>query len=200
MFEYWFPTVIFKDIVRDAMPINQRVQAWLDSEPGEDYLVRCREDSLTTTYFKRPDIISDIGSIELTQAINHAVIKYCRHLGITDTGPWQVDSWLTVFAPGDSEQQHNHYGNFLSGVYYVSAPPETGAFRFYEPGAQKTMWHGQYTNQAPKNVNNSTNGTYYPRTGEMILFPSWMEHAVLANKSQRNRISIAFNINKDTNV
>jgi uncharacterized protein (TIGR02466 family) len=42
---------------------------------------------------------------------------------------------------------------------------------------------------------NLTNGQYLPEGGKMILFPSWLEHSVLKNRSSEPRISIAFNIN-----
>jgi len=35
-----------------------------------------------------------------------------------------------------------------------------------------------------------------PKNGLIVIFPSWLNHSVLPNKSNKNRISISFNIDK----
>lgn len=200
-FEYWFPTVIavhwLDDSVRDST--SSIIQNWISSGKHQDYLESCRDDNLTTSYFKWSNTLADLGLTDLKCQILLAAEKYCEHLGLVQPqDTLTVDSWINFFYPGQSEQQHNHYGNFLSGVYYVSAPEKSGNFRFYDPAAQKTMWRGQHLVSANSNFTNQTSGDYQAELGKLILFPSWLEHAVLANKSSETRISLAFNINKAT--
>jgi uncharacterized protein (TIGR02466 family) len=108
----------------------------------------------------------------------------------------KVDSWINLFYNSQSEQTHNHYGNFISGVYYVSAPKNSGVYKFNDPVPQKVMWKGHYLSGAAENMTNITYGNYVPEPGKLILFPAWLDHSVMANKSQDVRISIAFNINR----
>jgi ectoine hydroxylase-related dioxygenase (phytanoyl-CoA dioxygenase family) len=58
------------------------------------------------------------------------------------------------------------------------------------------MWKSMFLNNAKTNFNNQNVGEYLPENGKLIVFPSWLEHSVLANKTNEIRISIAFNVNK----
>jgi hypothetical protein len=35
--------------------------------------------------------------------------------------------------------------------------------------------------------------TFQPKTGDLIIFPSWLTHYVIMKPNNKNRISIAFN-------
>jgi uncharacterized protein (TIGR02466 family) len=99
----------------------------------------------------------------------------------------RVDSWINYFQPGNYEAEHNHFGNFISGVYYVQAMPNSGDIQFNEPAKQKDMWQGLNTQlKSPHR--------YQPKTGRMFLFPSFVDHMVHRNMTSSTRISIAFNI------
>ena len=49
-----------------------------------------------------------------------------------------------------------------------------------------------YNNQKLLNSHNMI----IPKNGLIVIFPSWLNHSVLPNKSNKNRISISFNIDK----
>lgn len=197
-FEYWFPTVTATHFVSEEAKIatKNKIDSWINSGESLAYLEMCKEDNLYTSYFKWHDTLGDINLNELTAEILQAGAEFAQHHGLS-VGPeaLKVDSWINFFNPGQSEQQHNHYGNFISGVYYVSAPPGAGAYRFYDPAVQKTMWKGIHLHGSQPGMTTQSSGQFIPQEGMMILFPSWLEHCVLANKSDQTRISLAFNIN-----
>ena len=50
----------------------------------------------------------------------------------------------------------------------------------------------------PKSVHDSALGhrsyTFSPRSGMMLIFPSWLDHIVGQNKTDEIRVAISFNI------
>jgi uncharacterized protein (TIGR02466 family) len=196
-FDLWFPTVTAVHNISDSVRISvtDKINAWIASGEHEKYLELCKEDNLATSYFKYHDTMGDLELLNLKDELLDCAVLYSKQLGLTvDKQQLQLDSWINFFYPGQSEQQHNHYGNFISGVYYVTAPTNTGVYRFYDPAAQKTMWKGIYLKNAEPMITNHSSGQYQPEIGKTIMFPSWLEHAVMANKSDDIRISIAYNI------
>lgn len=99
--------------------------------------------------------------------------------------------WGAILRGGNTQGIHIHpYAN-ISGVYYVAAPPaalETGGdggkIHFYDPRPRANM------NQIPRQI---TRRRVTPIPGDMIIFPSWLEHSVSAFNGPGERISIAFN-------
>lgn len=197
-FEYWFPTVVASYYV--PIEISNRtkdiIREWVEDKEHLDYLEPCKEDNLITSYFKWHDTLGDLGLSELKQEIVNCAMQFAKHFGLSlDEGRLRVDSWINFFYPNQSEQQHNHYGNFISGVYYVSAPDKSGVYRFFDPAGARVMWAGLNLKDAESNHTNRSSGQYVPEEGKLLMFPSWLDHSVLANKSNEIRISIAFNVN-----
>ena len=85
--------------------------------------------------------------------------------------------WFNIAKPGQSTAWHDHKkGAILSGVYYIDIPEKGGNIKFR------------------KTENNSYEEWVIPSvTGQMIFFPSVLDHAVEENKADRERISLAFN-------
>lgn len=196
--EYWFPTVTIQHDVDAHVKhtTKLKIDSWMKQGAHKEYLESCKEDNLSTSYFKHHDTLSDLNLTELHEEILKCALVYTQHMGLqVDALQLRVDSWINFFEPNQSEQQHNHYGNFLSGTYYVQGEPHSGCYRFFDPAVQKTMWKGIYLQGCSPSMSNLSSGEYTPLPGKMILFPSWLDHAVMANKSDQTRISIAFNIN-----
>ena len=99
--------------------------------------------------------------------------------------------WATVLAPGASHKLHSHPNNFLSGVYYVRTGEGADTINFHDPRSQASVIRppvveltGENTDQVVVRVSDGT----------LLLFPSWLEHSVDANRSDDERISISFNL------
>jgi uncharacterized protein (TIGR02466 family) len=133
----------------------------------------------------------------LKQHIRVAVEAYARTLVAHECSapPTKVEfalwGWGAILREGNTQGIHVHpYAN-ISGVYYVAAPPpaleitrDGGKICFYDPRPRANM------NQLPRQV---TRRRKIPVPGDMILFPSWLEHSVSAFHGPGERISIAFN-------
>lgn len=107
---------------------------------------------------------------------------------------WSLkEMWVNVLDTGGRQAMHNHANSFVSGVAYLTPThPEARTvfmkalggtdFAFRNDHAAVTM--GQYN--ADKWVSPA------PEPGDVVLFPSYLMHAVPPNPGGR-RISLAFN-------
>jgi uncharacterized protein (TIGR02466 family) len=183
-----FPTWIATHQVDSAVVDKTllAVRQWEKTDSYKKYMHYSKSENLNTTYHTYHDILSEIKLADLKNEIGSVVREFFAMYG-TKLDKMRIDSWINYFEPGNYEAEHNHFGNFISGVYYVQALPNTGNFQFYEPAKQKCMWNSLYTKV--KNI-----GEIQPKTGKMILFPSYLDHSVERNMSSSTRISIAFNI------
>lgn len=186
----WFPTYTCMHEVDQKVIDNtlMAVRMWEKTDSYKKYLEYSKGENLSTTYYTFHDILSEIKLNDLKAEIINSFKEYSS-IYKPPSDNIQIDSWINYFQPGNSEAEHNHYGNYISGVYYVQAMPETGNFEFYDPAKQKTMWQSLHA-PAIKNLH-----SYQPKTGRMLMFPSYLDHSVLRNLTSSTRISIAFNIN-----
>jgi hypothetical protein len=83
--------------------------------------------------------------------------------------------WLNAMHPGQRTSRHSHEESdeLLSGVYYVSTPPGSGAVMFHD---------GPFETRV------------VPRPGLMLLFPPDLPHSVETHNGDGLRLSVAFNI------
>jgi uncharacterized protein (TIGR02466 family) len=107
---------------------------------------------------------------------------------------WTLSAWANVNRRGDYNQMHTHPGATWSGVYYVdhgeSAPDAEGtAIRLSDPCPPRTNIF--FPELSASDV------LFPPEPGLMILFPSYVPHAVLPHRGDRPRISVAFNVRKE---
>jgi uncharacterized protein (TIGR02466 family) len=99
--------------------------------------------------------------------------------------------WANVNTPSYVHPVHAHSNNFLSGVYYVTAPEGAGGLVFLDPRKQHQVLVPSLAEITPMN---STAARLGAQEGQMILFPAWLEHYTEENRSPVPRISIAFNL------
>lgn len=112
---------------------------------------------------------------------------------------WTLSAWANVNRRGDFNQVHTHPRATWSGVYYVDHG-EADAAAELGPDAG-TALHLYDPNPARTNVFfpelSAADVQFKPHPGLMILFPSYLPHAVLPHQGARPRISIAFNVRKE---
>tara|TARA_B100000035_G_C20815345_1_gene471791 strand:- start:59 stop:676 length:618 start_codon:yes stop_codon:yes gene_type:complete len=106
--------------------------------------------------------------------------------------------WVNINRKNDYNVEHVHPGCFLSGVYYVSADSQLnqGSIIFRRESIS-VMHHGSYfdgfkENKYPPHLEQMI--PLPPRTGGLVLFPSYLSHCVDPNQSDTDRVSISFNI------
>ena len=109
----------------------------------------------------------------------------------------QIQSmWAIINKKYDFNVLHSHPNCFLSAAYYVSAHENCGDIVFYDPRPAPVYKHP--IPKSPNNLNATVN-SIKPEAGMLVLFPSYLEHSVNPNMSDKKRIVISFNINLEKN-
>ena len=99
--------------------------------------------------------------------------------------------WTIINPPGASNSRHIHSNNFISAAYYIKAPKNSGKIVFYDP--RPAPVHNHPISKSPNKLNATVN-SIKPEPGLLVLFPSYLEHSVNPNQSNKKRIVISFNL------
>ena len=99
--------------------------------------------------------------------------------------------WAIINWGGAANSRHHHGNSAISAAYYVRAPKNSGDIVFYDPRPAPVYFHPIATK--PNSLNAMVNAIS-PVEGGLVLFPSYLEHSVNANKSNEERIVISFNV------
>ena len=94
--------------------------------------------------------------------------------------------WTNINDVGSKNVLHTHVEDIWAGIYYVQAEG-TGNLVFLNP-ANTLMT----CNQKAPFVRNSV---IVPQDGMLVLWPGWMPHEVEENKSNQQRINLAWGVN-----
>lgn len=121
-----------------------------------------------------------------------------KHLGFTDnTNQKLYNAWININNNHNIDAAHCHARKFFTAVYYVkSSKRDAGELKLLTPNP--VLAHvipGVEGNSIIKTHNefNSASWKIYPEAGKLVIFPSWLVHQVMPNRSKVDRISIAFN-------
>lgn len=131
----------------------------------------------------------------LLDKINPIVKEFSEEtLGLEKDSLLMTDMWSNIRYSGSKHHIHQHPNSFISGVIYLSIPDSTepGNIFFVDPRPAKNMMHGIHTKQSPIS---DRSWWYTPKTGIVLLFPSWLEHGTdeFYSDSTEPRISLSFN-------
>ena len=106
-----------------------------------------------------------------------------------------MDAWVNINKTGDYNLTHDHPDCDLSGVLWVKAPKDCGNIVFDSPFAFQTHNEVESYTDEFRNSNNYNHCHYFnPIEGRILVFPSHLQHHVLHNKSEKDRISVSYNI------
>jgi hypothetical protein len=81
--------------------------------------------------------------------------------------------WFNVNGPGHFNDWHRHFFNCYAAVLYIDVPLNSGDIEFRQGNISKTIT---------------------PEHGTLLVFPGTLDHRVLPNLSQGNRISLSTNL------
>ena len=103
--------------------------------------------------------------------------------------------WFNINFYKDSNISHNHFGDDISGVYYIKTPNECGNIIFEHPAKDLFDYYFlNVENRKEVNIYNARTWWMPSEVNMLYLFPAWLNHSVELNKNKtEERISISFN-------
>ena len=103
------------------------------------------------------------------------------------------DIWININPPGYMALSHLHPHCFMSGVYYVKVPKDSGSIYFTNSNTVDYDWNPKMFEHPTSNSICCDTWDFIPKENSLYLFPSWARHGVYSNLSKEDRISISFN-------
>jgi len=107
---------------------------------------------------------------------------------------WSLkEMWVNVLDTGGHQAMHNHANSFISGVVYLT-PTHPGSLTVFmkSPGGTDFMFRNDHAGMTPGPFSADKWISPAPQPGDMVLFPSYLMHAVPPNQGER-RITLSFN-------
>lgn len=102
--------------------------------------------------------------------------------------------WSNIHNSGSKHHYHQHPNSFISGVFYPFCPDceDIGNIVFVDPRQAKNMVYADFVKSS---CISNRNIWITPRTGLLVLFPSWLEHGTdtFISKLGHSRVSLSFN-------
>ena len=129
-------------------------------------------------------------SIVLAKGLGKSVFTSCnQQLAV------HVEYWIMINHKNTSNSMHTHPRAHLSGVMWIKAPENSGDLRIMNPNHFES--HSEirsYIKDVKQNTNIHESYHYLPIEGKMVTFPPHVYHEVKENKSEEDRIAVAYNI------
>jgi len=107
---------------------------------------------------------------------------------------WSLkEMWVNVLDTGGHQAMHNHANSFISGVVYLTAThPASQTVFMKSPGGTDFAFKNDHAGTTPGAYSADKWISPAPQPGDLVLFPSYLMHAVPPNRGER-RITLAFN-------
>lgn len=120
--------------------------------------------------------------------VNDKVYEYCKKLQINTETLDDNGSWFNVYEKNDFQETHVHPTSVISAIYILTCSVNGARIFFNSP--INNMYHVRKIIEkqeiAHQIICNSTPGT-------LIIFPSYLPHAVERHETDTVRISFSYN-------
>jgi uncharacterized protein (TIGR02466 family) len=138
---------------------------------------------------------------KIMEHVNNFVYNF---LDVKENMKFNIEnSWANRHKKGDHSPEHYHGNSLVSGVFYLDADKNSGPITFFKDKTHYNLWtetvrvdfnYQTETNGKGSNFYNAQSVQFYPQKGDIILFPSLLNHEVAVNESNIIRYSLAFNV------
>ena len=126
----------------------------------------------------------------LTRQVVQSTHQYLEALGASsDAYNVHVQkAWPVVVGPGHGLNRHRHRNAHISGVYYLATMPKgTGSLCFERADTHPEAF-------VPIHAGDQQRWHWQPQEGQLLLFPSELEHHVEVHRGSGFRYSISFDL------
>ena len=144
------------------------------------------------TRSKDPHILNHKNFRTLKKELNLIINDYFNRIisPADKITPYITQSWLNYTTNNQYHHMHNHPNSLISGIIYMDADIRYDKIKFYNDN------HYGIIIPSPKEYNafNSAFWWFPVKTGQIMLFPSSLNHSVEAKQGNNTRVSLSFNV------
>lgn len=171
----------------------------IDVDPLIKYLYKLKENNNGYTVSNRHGWHSSelpgipLAHKELLYKINEALVEVHKQMGLKLNTPSIVTShWYNINPPNSYNVKHLHPHSIFSGAFYLQVPDgDSGNIVFHRENISKSYLPDYIVDDWNLMTNEVV--SFQPEKLMLIIFPSWIEHEVLENLTEKDRISFSFN-------
>ena len=186
----FFPTPIWITEISDHDNINKELIEFIYNEKKIDPTGK-NKSNIKGWHSKSFDL-NNQSLKNFLKSITPEIQKATNDMGWdTQTQIVKITSMWSIINKKDSFNERHHHGNSdLSAAYYVNANKDSGDIVFYDPRHAFIFSHplASQVNDLNAQIKSIT-----PKSGMLVLFPSYLDHSVNPSHSEKDRIVISFN-------
>lgn len=162
----------------------------------EHFSAQATRDNSSSTNLSHTAMLQPSDSpllVEAAQLITPKLVEFGVHL-FGERLHWMLkEMWVNVLDTGGRQAMHNHANSFISGVVYLT-PTHPGSQTVFmkSPGGTEFMFRNDHPGMTPNEFSGDKWISPAPEPGDLVLFPSYLMHAVPPNQGAR-RITLSFN-------
>ncbi len=196
----WFPTRIYRAALRvrgagafNAQLLREIRQLRLDDGAGRRWSARNYPAGYTSygSASRLHRLSPTFAALE--RRLDTHVRAFARSLELDLTGRAlaMTDCWANIMRRGAVHGLHLHPLATISGTYYVQVPRGSSGLKFEDPRLDRMM--AAPPRRANARPANRPWVAFDARSGDVLLFESWLRHEVAPNTTAGDRISVSFN-------
>ena len=162
----------------------------------EHFSTRATQDNNSSPRLSHTEMLKPADSplfVEAASLIRPKLVEFGAHLFGERMGWSLKEMWLNVLDRGGHQAMHNHANSFISGVVYLTPThPSSQTVFMKSPGGTDFIFKNDHSNVTPGPFSADKWISPAPQPGDMVLFPSYLMHAVPPNQGER-RVTLSFN-------
>jgi uncharacterized protein (TIGR02466 family) len=137
------------------------------------------------------DVLEDVNFIHLKEECYKGLNEYFYNMMSVsnDVEIYITESWFNKTEKNETHHRHWHPNSLISGIVYLAGELEAGGDTTFITSQYNTLEF----DVKEANLYNSKSWSLPPLNGEMLLFPSQVEHLVDTYTGETPRISLSFN-------
>jgi uncharacterized protein (TIGR02466 family) len=183
--EEWFPTSIYHDMIN----VDGIEEVSQDIKKHQDGVSKSNKGG----GWQSDNVVDDKRLTHLKLIIEEKSRHVWKDMFPDIQGRFKISNmWININNKKSYNGCHNHPNSDLSGNLYVKTHENCGRIFFQDPRIIHRM------NETSKfNIKTRltfTEISYVPEDGKILFFPNWISHDVEPNVTDKDRISIAFNM------
>lgn len=136
--------------------------------------------------FAADGLVNIDGGEEIKKLVRQEMVQYCKDLGANEKFVYQklnsttgMNWWNVLARKEDWYPIHDHRNWFVSAVLYIQVNPGHQPTSFRSPlSGLMDSWFRPAGRVFGKDTKSCQEYEYYGTTGDLIIFPPWLDHSV----------------------